>query len=184
MVDRLERMTTETLDFARGSVKVARRTLNLLSFLDELAAGIEEELPGLLVVRDFAIPPATAASLDVDKLRRVASNIAANARDAMGGSGRLGLAACLLDPDEVYPAGAFLLTLEDEGPGVPPEIRESLFEPFVTRGKKGGTGLGLAVARRFVEDHGGKLDLLHEGPGARFRMTLPVAEEPLTGVRG
>ena len=42
---------------------------------------------------------------------------------------------------------------------MPPEIRETLFEPFVTLGKKRGTGLGLAVARRFVEDHGGTLEL-------------------------
>ena len=130
------------------------------------------------------MPPATTASLDVDKLRRVASNIAANARDAMGGRGRLVVTARLLGAGESWPAGALVLTLEDEGPGVPPEIRESLFEPFVTRGKKGGTGLGLAVARRFVEDHGGKLELLPEGPGARFRLTLPVSEEPPAEVRG
>ena len=71
-----------------------------------------------------------------------------------------------------------VLTLADEGPGVPPEIRDRLFEPFVTRGKKGGTGLGLAVARRFVEDHGGTLELLPEGPGARFRIAMPVAAPP------
>jgi two-component system sensor histidine kinase BaeS len=52
-----------------------------------------------------------------------------------------------------------------------------VFQPFVTWGKKGGTGLGLAVARRFVEDHGGSLELLPEEPGAkgaRFRLVLPL----------
>ena len=57
---------------------------------------------------------------------------------------------------------------------MPEDLRESLFDPFVTRGKKGGTGLGLAVARRFVEDHGGTLDLAASGPGARFAIVLPV----------
>ena len=73
-----------------------------------------------------------------------------------------------------------VLVLADEGPGVPAEIRESLFDPFVTGGKKGGTGLGLAVARRFVEDHGGTVELLPEGagPGARFRIVLPL--QPMT----
>ena len=51
------------------------------------------------------------------------------------------------------------MILADEGPGVPEEVRDRLFQPFVTTGKRGGTGLGLAVARRFVEDHGGSLEL-------------------------
>ena len=75
------------------------------------------------------------------------------------------------------------MVLADEGPGIPAEIRERLFEPFVTGGKKGGTGLGLAVARRFVEDHGGTLELLpaSAGPGARFRILLPL-EAPTPGL--
>jgi signal transduction histidine kinase len=67
-----------------------------------------------------------------------------------------------------------VLEIADSGPGVPAEIRERIFEPFVTHGKKRGTGLGLAVARRFVEEHGGTIELLPEGPGARFRITLPL----------
>jgi signal transduction histidine kinase len=59
---------------------------------------------------------------------------------------------------------------------VPPDIRERVFEPFVTRGKKRGTGLGLAVARRFVEDHGGRIELLEQGPGARFAIVLPLQD--------
>jgi nitrogen-specific signal transduction histidine kinase len=57
---------------------------------------------------------------------------------------------------------------------VPEDLRESLFDPFVTRGKKGGTGLGLAVSRRFVEDHGGSLELAPGGPGACFAILLPL----------
>jgi len=73
--------------------------------------------------------------------------------------------------------------LADEGPGVPAEIRDRVFDPFVTAGKKGGTGLGLAVARRFVEDHGGTLELLpaSQGPGARFRIVLPL-QPPASGL--
>ena len=73
-----------------------------------------------------------------------------------------------------------MLVLADEGPGVSPEIRERVFEPFVTLGKKRGTGLGLAVARRFVEDHGGSVELLDSPAlpdrGARFRLALPLGE--------
>jgi signal transduction histidine kinase len=177
-VDRLERMTTETLDFARGAEKLALRPVSLGLFLAELAAGIEEELPGLAVEREFDVPGGRRGTLDVDKIRRAVSNVAANARDAMGGRGRLRFSARIRAGADG--AGERLeLELADEGPGVPPEIRERVFEPFVTLGKKRGTGLGLAVARRFVEDHGGSLELLPppEPParGARFRFVLPLA---------
>jgi signal transduction histidine kinase len=174
MVDRLERMTTETLDFARGGRRLARRPLALCTLLEELAADVQTELPMLEVTRDFRVPKDAVAALDVDKLRRVVGNIAANARDAMGGKGRLHLAAELDSPTAGDGAPRLLLTVGDEGPGVPPEIRDRLFDPFVTHGKKSGTGLGLAVARRFVEDHGGTLELLPEGPGARFRIAMPL----------
>jgi signal transduction histidine kinase len=173
-VDRLERMTGETLDFARGGARLARRTVSLPVFLAELSRGLASELPGVEVVRSFDVPPETTASLDVDKLRRVVSNIAANARDAMGGAGRIHISARTASDG----AGDELeLVLADEGPGVAPEVRERLFQPFATFGKKKGTGLGLAVARRFVEDHGGTLDLLPDsegGKGARFRIALPL----------
>jgi signal transduction histidine kinase len=165
-VDRLERMTGETLDFARGGGLVARRPTLVPAAFEAMAQGIGEELPGLTIVRDFALPETTVL-IDLDKVRRAISNIAANARDAMGGGGRFRIGARLEE-------GRLLILLADEGPGIPPEIRDRLFEPFVTQGKKGGTGLGLAVARRFVEDHGGTIALEAEGPGARFRIALPL----------
>jgi signal transduction histidine kinase len=178
-VDRLERMTTETLDFARGAERLVLRPVPLGMLVAELAAGIEQELPGLTVARDFDLPGGRRGPIDVDKLRRAVSNIAANARDAMGGAGRLTLAArveALPGPDGAREH--LVLVLGDEGPGVAAGIRERVFEPFVTLGKRRGTGLGLAVARRFVEDHGGRIELL-PGPepparGARFRIALPL----------
>jgi signal transduction histidine kinase len=146
-------------------------------FLADLAAGVEAELPGLCVDRDFEVPGSRRATLDVDKIRRAVSNVAANARDAMGGDGRLRLSARVVPGADGSP-DRLDLVLSDEGPGVPEEIRDRVFEPFVTLGKKRGTGLGLAVARRFVEDHGGTLELLRPGStparGAAFRFGLPL----------
>jgi signal transduction histidine kinase len=144
----------------------------------DLVAGLEEELPGLEIVQDFDLPRGLRTRLDVDKLRRSISNLAANARDAMDGSGRLHLRA-RVEPRRVSdgPGEALVLVLADEGPGVPLEIRDRVFQPFVTSGKKGGTGLGLAVARRFVEDHGGSLELWERDAftsGAQFRLVLPL----------
>ncbi len=183
-VDRLERMTVETLDFARGAEKLVLRSVPLGLFLAELAAGIEAELPGLCVDRDFEVPGSRRATLDVDKIRRAVSNVAANARDAMGGEGRLRFSARVA-PGADGSSDRLELVLADEGPGVPEEIRDRLFEPFVTLGKKRGTGLGLAVARRFVEDHGGTLELVPPEPtparGAAFRLGLPLS--PPAGTR-
>jgi signal transduction histidine kinase len=177
-VDRLERMTAETLDFARGGGTLARRTVYLTVFLQELAAGLALELPGCEVVRDFDVPAGTKAALDVDKLRRAVGNIAANARDAMDGHGRIHISARIAAGDERGPA-RLVIGLSDEGPGVADEIRDRLFQPFATFGRKKGTGLGLAVARRFVEDHGGSIELLPNLPashrGAHFRIQLPLA---------
>jgi signal transduction histidine kinase len=180
-VDRLERMTTETLDFARGGGKLALRRVPLLVLLGDLAAGVAEELPGLEIVSTFEVPSGVMAALDVDKLRRAVGNIAANARDAMSGRGRFYLRASLLD-------SALVLVLADEGAGVSAEIRGRLFEPFATFGKKKGTGLGLAVARRFVEDHGGAIELLAAPPppatGAAFQLTLPLSDLEKAPTRG
>jgi signal transduction histidine kinase len=175
-VDRLERMTSETLDFARGAEKLVLRSVPLGILLAELAAGIEEELPGLCVDREFDVPGGRRGLVDVDKIRRAVSNVGANARDAMGGRGRLRFGARVLAGADGAP-DRLEMVLADEGPGVPEEIRERVFEPFVTLGKKRGTGLGLAVARRFVEDHGGTLELLaaEAARGAAFRFLLPLS---------
>jgi signal transduction histidine kinase len=179
-VDRLDRMTGETLDFARGAESLVLRSVPLGLLVAELAAGMEQELPGLAVERDVQLPVGRRGRVDVDKLRRAVTNIAANARDAMGGQGPLRFSARIEPPDGSDDAREHLvLVLADEGPGVAAGIRERVFEPFVTHGKKRGTGLGLAVARRFVEDHGGRLELLPEAEGgargARFRLALPLS---------
>jgi signal transduction histidine kinase len=171
MIDRLDRMTSETLDFARGAGSLARRPLPIAEWLAALAQDLERELPGLQVRVEARVAAGARIELDSDKMRRAIGNMAANARDAMGGRGCLHLRASLAGADG---SERMLLEVADEGPGVPPEIRERLFEPFVTRGKKGGTGLGLAVSKRFVEEHGGTVELLPAGPGARFRLLLPV----------
>jgi signal transduction histidine kinase len=188
MVDRLDRMTRETLDFARAGGRVARRSVPVAPFLAEIVDEVRRDLAGLEVDARVEVPPEAVADLDTDKLRRAILNLAANARDAMKGAGRLHLHARIASAA----GGAPLLevTLADEGPGIPESIRATLFEPFVTEGKKGGTGLGLAVARRFVEEHGGSLELLDPeegGPrGARFAIRLPLAgaERPAVKMKG
>jgi signal transduction histidine kinase len=99
---------------------------------------------------------------------QVVLNLVLNAADACGPGGRVTLRA-MPHGDKVR------LEVEDNGSGVAPEVRDRLFEPFVTTKEVGkGTGLGLAVCRGLVESVGGSigLDATH-APGARFVVELP-----------
>jgi two-component system NtrC family sensor kinase len=106
-------------------------------------------------------------------LESVLVNLVLNAADAMprGGTVRLEARPVL--------AGNVELRVEDQGPGVPLELRSRVFEPFfTTKDAQHGTGLGLALCRTIVEEHGGRI-WVEDGPegGARFVVSLPAAPE-------
>ena len=71
-------------------------------------------------------------------------------------------------------SGRVVVDVADDGPGVPAHIAARVFEPLVTA-RPGGTGLGLALARRIAAAHGGSIVLVADGPGATFRVDLPGA---------
>src|SRR4029077_11218087 len=117
MVDRLERMTAETLDFARGGGRLARRPVALPDLLEEWATELTQELPGLEILRELRVPPQTHGSIDPDKVRRAIANVAANAVDAMGGHGRIHMIAHLVEepqPGREEDALRLVLVLRDE----------------------------------------------------------------------
>jgi two-component system OmpR family sensor kinase len=81
--------------------------------------------------------------------------------------------------------GQVLLTVQDDGPGVPTELRERIFERFVRgAGDRGSSsGLGLSIVRAVAHSHGGTVDLEDAHPGARFVVRLPRAEVPAAETR-
>jgi signal transduction histidine kinase len=95
-------------------------------------------------------------------------NLLLNAGQAMQGAGTIVVA--------LSQSGALArVDITDQGPGIPPEVREKLFTPFFTT-KSRGTGLGLATARRIAESHGGQVEILQSGrEGTSIRVTLPAA---------
>ncbi len=119
------------------------------------------------VVRLSADEPAPIVRADRELLKNVFRNLLLNAAEAMVEPGSI----------EVRMVGhesACEVTITDTGPGVPPELADRIFEPFVT-GRKGGTGLGLAISRRILRLHGGELELAPPtGRGATLRMTIPL----------
>jgi signal transduction histidine kinase len=123
-------------------------------------------------------------TLSAGRLTQVVLNLVLNAVDAIAAAGQPQLATITLRaartpaplPAAPPAAGMVTITVEDDGPGVPPSMQERLFEPFVTSKEVGkGTGLGLAVCRGIVESAGGTitLDPAHT-PGARFVIRLPA----------
>ena len=74
------------------------------------------------------------------------------------------------------PMKAVFLEVEDSGPGIPPEVRERLFDPFFST-KKNGTGLGLAISARIIEKHFGVLGFESENGKTIFRIALPIRRD-------
>jgi len=131
--------------------------------------GTSEGGPAIALQLDEALPPVEA---DRARLRQVLHNLIKNALEAQQDAQRPGVTvvtACA--GDDV--AGAVELTVSDEGPGIPEEMIDRLFEPYMT-GKPRGSGLGLAIVKRIVEEHGGSVAAANrpEG-GATLRVRLP-----------
>lgn len=155
----LERMVEDMLAYGRD-LEPQRATLLLGTLvqeaLDLAQAALEEK--GIRVETDL---DGTSADVDAGMIRRVFLNVILNAAQAMGKQGTLSIRG-----------RGRSVSFRDTGPGIPPEILERLFTPFVT-GKAKGTGLGLALARKIVEAHGGTIEAWNnpEG-GATFEVRL------------
>jgi len=117
----------------------------------------------------LAIPPEIELPLERSRMERVFLNLVSNALEAMPEGGDVRITAVPQD-------GAVLIQVKDTGPGIAPEIRSNLFQPFVSAGKRNGLGLGLALSRQTVLDHGGEMWVESEpGQGAKFCFRLPGA---------
>jgi signal transduction histidine kinase len=107
--------------------------------------------------------------LERSRMERAFLNLVGNAIEAMPEGGEVRISA-------QFVAGSVVVHVDDTGPGVLPEIRSKLFQPFVTAGKRNGLGLGLAFTRQTVLEHGGDLWVdSAPGGGARFSLRLPEA---------
>jgi len=167
-VSRLGGMVEEVLDFARGETHLRLKTTPLADVLAQLEENNVIPL-GRAGVKLSIKSAGLELPLDSDRLLRVLQNLVNNAREAIGQrrGGRIIVTARREKTQCV-------ITVADNGPGVPREIRATLFEPFVSHGKTGGTGLGLSIAKAVVEAHRGAIDFTSTRNGTTFTIHLPL----------
>jgi signal transduction histidine kinase len=119
--------------------------------------------------------PCPVVEADRDQIAQLVTNLIKNGIEAAEAAGRSPRVEIRL---EAGPADRVSIVVSDNGPGVSPDVLPKLFEPYAT-GKKGGTGLGLTIVRRIVEEHGGTIRHEgREGSGAVFSVELPIAGPP------
>ncbi len=166
-VDTFVEMTQEILDYARGGGPLQPEEVQVGELIRDLCDFIERDFDDKELTLHRQLDYTGPWMMDETKMRRALYNITSNARDAMEAGGSLTITTRRTDK-------AIEFRLSDTGPGIPREIRDTLFEPFVTYGKATGTGLGLAIAKKTVEDHGGTIAVeSEEGQGATFIIHLP-----------
>jgi GAF domain-containing protein len=163
--ERLNRIVGDLLDFARPSTPELRPE-HLGRVAEDAVAAAVPPLGAIEVIRELD-PALPQVPLDARLVRQAVLNLAVNAVQAMPRGGRIVVRA-RLDGD------AAVVEVEDDGPGIPAEVRERIFEPFFTT-KASGTGLGLAVVRRIVEGHGGEIRVrTAPGAGTTFALRFPL----------
>lgn len=168
-IDRAVALCGQTLDFVRDVRISLQPTVfslhDLVSELDSTVCGPSAGSPGLDRVK--AVDLRFKIEADREQMYRVFSNLALNA--AQAGARTVQIKA-VREPDSL------LIHVQDDGPGIEENAQERLFQPFSGTARKGGTGLGLVIAREIVNAHGGKLTLADSGPaGTTFRIELPAS---------
>jgi signal transduction histidine kinase len=185
---RLERALDRAVKLASGVLAYGKtqeaapetQVVRLDDALDEAAAEARLAESGVILAsrtdgRDVIADP--------DQLHRILVNLLRNARQAIEhqeGRTRAGRVEVSLEAV----GGASLIRISDNGPGIPPRLRERLFQPFAGSGRPDSTGLGLAIARELAQGHGGDLTLSVTGDeGTVFELRLPGAPARTASVR-
>ena len=165
---RIQELLQDLVNVGRGKTEGAE-----VCSLHEVAAAACDSLAPAAEAQGVTVRIEVAESIELPleraRVERVFINLVDNALEAMPAGGAIHIGATV-------DADAATIQVTDTGPGISPEIREHLFQPFVSSGKKNGLGLGLALSRQTILDHGGDMWVESEpGRGARFFIRLPLS---------
>ncbi|MFK5952206.1 MAG: ATP-binding protein, partial [Desulfobacterium sp.] len=177
---RLNRMISEILDFARGYAPTLNsEPIVLVPFLETTLGNHREKL-GIMeisLVSRYEGCEDIQVEFDSDQMHRVIDNLIMNAKEGFF-TGLQGAGDKIIWVTARCEKNHVLIRFSDNGPGIPEEVRTSLFEPFTTTGKKLGTGLGLATVRNIVSAHSGEIAVESTGKegGAVFELKFPTSK--------
>jgi signal transduction histidine kinase len=171
-VERMTGMANELCDFAKGNTtQLDLKPTSILAVVEEFK---QLNTPFLERENIQFVWGINDASLLIEggKILRVLQNLIGNAVQALREQG-----GCIQVLGQAKDAdGIYEILVCDNGPGIPEEIRDRLFDPFVTSGKHNGTGLGTSIVKTFVEAHKGRISFVTEtGKGTTFTIQLPLA---------
>ncbi|MFP4280997.1 MAG: ATP-binding protein [Verrucomicrobiota bacterium] len=172
-VERMVTMAADLAEYSRGEYRLTPMPVDLRSVVDEFRSLNLPFFEADNVTIEVDVPPLRVMA-EKNKLMRVLQNLVSNAFDALQDrtDGHITLSA-KRSPD----AKSVVLRIADNGEGIPESIRERFFEPFITYGKSGGTGLGSAIAKSIIEAHGGSIHFeTVSGEGTVFYITLAAAQ--------
>ena len=174
-------IVVEMLEFVRP-VRLQVEQTDLAQVLHQAVTLAESKAPrGRVVVAINMAREMPLIAGDQHQLIQVFTNLVANAFEALDGNGAITISAAsaAIEADPAFaglhpPTPAVLVEVADDGPGIPPDLTDRIFNPFFTT-KVTGTGLGLAIVRKIVDAHDGRIDVSSTPEtGTRFRVTLPV----------
>lgn len=168
-VDDLRRIATRFSELARMP-EPSIRALDLNKIIDEALGLLENSSPGIEIIKDKThyLPDVAA---DGSQIKRLIENLVKNAIEAMPDGGRV-----VVRTSKSEDGGFAVIEVADNGNGIPEEIRNKIFYPYFTT-KPYGSGLGLAVVQKIVEDHKGRIEFETGKEGTVFRIYLPVLSE-------
>jgi two-component system nitrogen regulation sensor histidine kinase GlnL len=175
-------IVVEVLDFVRP-IRLQVERIALADVVRDAISMADSHVPRKEVQVEIALPEDLAPIQgDPHQLRQLFTNLLTNAFEALGGAGRVRIAAMQLPPEEEPTAGVenhgvpmIQVEVTDNGPGMPADVMDRIFSPFFTT-KPQGSGLGLAIVRKIVDAHDGRIDVsARDEGGTRFGVTLPVS---------
>jgi len=166
-IDRMLNMTQDFLDYAQGQKSIKPQKIEFTETIKNQIEFHRERSEKKNIGLHYSLPSPFYIKIDAHKFRRVLDNIVVNAFEVLKSGQSINI-------DISTNESGLKMQISDDGPGISPDILSKIFEPFFTHGKSKGSGLGLSISKKIVEDHGGSLTVSSEmDKGTCFTITLP-----------